>query len=81
MHVGYHWRWLRPTDYIQQDADLIERSSPIRRQLLGAIASGGDPLGADSDVAPSSQYWLTKNPEDVPLREWAEAQEAAALGN
>ena len=48
------------------------------------IAQGsaiGDPLGADSDVAPSSQYWLTKNPEDVPLREWAEAQEAAALGN
>lgn len=80
MHVGYHWRWLRPTDYIQQDPDLVERSSPIRRQLLGAIASGGDPLGADSDVAPSSQYWLTKNPEDVPLREWAESQQAAALG-
>ena len=41
MHVGYHWRWLRPTDYIQQDPDLVERSSPIRRQLLGAMATWG----------------------------------------
>ena len=40
----------------------------------------GDPLGEDSDVAPSSQYWQPKNPEDVPLREWAESQQAAALG-
>jgi ectoine hydroxylase len=75
MHVGYHYRWLRPTDYITQDPDLIERSSPIRKQLLGALASEGDPLGEASDVAPSSQYWLTKNPDDTPLRAWAEAQE------
>lgn len=73
-HMGYHWRWLRPTDYIEQDPELIERSSPIRRQLLGAMATGGDPLGAESDVAPSSQYWQPKNPDDVPLRAWAEAQ-------
>jgi len=74
VHVGYHYRWLRPTDYITQDEALVERSSPIRKQLLGALASGDDPLGEDSAVAPSSQYWLTKNPEDVPLRAWAEAQ-------
>ena len=71
VHVGYHYRWLRPTDYIQQDPELIARSSPIRQQLLGALPGGGDPLGEDSDVAPSSQYWLTKNPDDTPLREWA----------
>jgi len=75
MHIGYHYRWLRPTDYITQDVDLVERSSPIRKQLLGALASGGDPLGEDSSVAPSSQYWLTKNPDDTPLRAWADAQE------
>jgi ectoine hydroxylase len=75
MHVGYNYRWMRPTDYITQDPELIARSSPIRQQLLGALPGGGDPLGEDSDVAPSSQYWLTKNRDDTPLRIWAEAQE------
>ena len=74
MHVGYHYRWLRPTDYISQDQALIDRSSPIRKQLLGALATGGNPLGSTPDTHPSSQYWLTKNQDDVPLRAWAEAQ-------
>jgi ectoine hydroxylase-related dioxygenase (phytanoyl-CoA dioxygenase family) len=71
-YVGYHYRWLRPTDYIQQDPELIARSSPIRRQLLGALDSGGDPLGGDPFWEPSSRYWLIKNWEDVPLKAWAE---------
>ena len=74
MHVGYHYRWLRPTDYITQDQALIDRSSPIRKQLLGALPSGGHPLGSTPDIHPSSQYWLTKNQDDVPLRAWAESQ-------
>ena len=77
VHVGYHYRWLRPTDFIEQDPALIERCSPIRRQLLGALGTGGQPLGADPEVVPSSQYWPTKNADDVPLRAWAEA---AAVG-
>ncbi len=81
MHVGYHYRWLRPTDYISQDQALIERSSPIRKQLLGALASGGDPLGGDSAFHPSSQYWLTKNDDDVPLRAWAEARGVGREGH
>ena len=72
MHIGYHYRWLRPTDYVTQDQALVDRSTPIRKQLLGALASGGDPLGENSAIHPSSQYWLTKNDEDVPLRAWAE---------
>jgi ectoine hydroxylase-related dioxygenase (phytanoyl-CoA dioxygenase family) len=72
VYVGYHYRWLRPTDYIQQDPALIERSSPIRRQLLGALDSGSDPLGGDPFWEPSSRYWLIKNWEDVPLKAWAE---------
>ncbi len=71
-YVGYHYRWLRPTDYVQQDPELIARSSPIRRQLLGALATGGHPLGKDPDWEPSSQYWLTRNWDDVPLKAWAE---------
>ena len=74
MHIGYNYRWLRPTDYISQDPALIERSSPVRKQLLGALASGGNPLGSAPEITPSSQYWLTKNQDDVPLRAWSEAQ-------
>jgi len=74
MHVGYHYRWLRPTDYISQDQALIERSSPIRQQLLGALPGSGHPLGDSPEVHPSSQYWITKDPDDVPLRAWAAAQ-------
>ena len=73
VHVGYHYRWLRPTDYMQQDPELLQRCSPIRQQLLGALPSGRDPLGEKSDIEPSSQYWLTKNPDDVPLRAWTES--------
>jgi ectoine hydroxylase-related dioxygenase (phytanoyl-CoA dioxygenase family) len=71
-YVGYHYRWLRPTDYIQQDPELIARSSPIRRQLLGALDASSDPLGGDPFWEPSSRYWLIKNWEDVPLKAWAE---------
>ena len=76
MHVGYHYRWLRPTEFVEQDPDLIKRSSPVRRQLLGALAPGGDPMGPDPDFHPSSRYWLTENQDDVPLREWALARES-----
>ena len=75
MHVGYHYRWLRPADFIQQSPGLIAKSSPIRKQLLGALASKDNPLGASPEFQPHSQYWITKNPDDVPLRAWAEARE------
>ena len=73
MHVGYHYRWLRPTDFDVQDPGLIERSSPVRRQLLGALSPEGDPMGPDPDYHPASRYWLSDSPDDVPLREWAQA--------
>jgi ectoine hydroxylase len=74
MYYGYHYRWLRPTDYVQQDPALIARSSPIRRQLLGALATDDDPMGKDPDWEPSSQHWLPKNWDNVPLKQWAEEQ-------
>jgi ectoine hydroxylase len=70
-YVGYHYRWLRPTDYVTQDPALLARSSPIRRQLLGALDPAGDPLGTDPGWEPSSRYWLIKQDEDVPLKAWA----------
>ena len=75
MHVGYHYRWLRPADFIQQAPELIAKSSPIRKQLLGALAAGENPLGTSPDFQPHSQYWITKNSDDVPLKAWAEARE------
>ena len=74
MHMGYHYRWLRPTDYMQQEQELIAQSDPVRRQLLGALASGDDPMGAAPEFHPTSRYWLTENPDDVPLKGWAEEQ-------
>ena len=78
MHVGYHYRWLRPTDYIEQDPGLIARSSPVRRQLLGALATGSPPLGEAPEFYPASQHWITSNWDDVPLKAWAEEQAGAA---
>ena len=69
--MGYHYRWLRPTDYVAQDSELIARCSPVRRQLLGALAPESNPLGDDADFTPASQHWIVKNWEDVPLRQWA----------
>jgi len=78
VYVGYHYRWLRPTDYIQQDPELLARSSPIRRQLLGGLGPERDPLGGDPDWEPSSRYWLIKDWDDVPLKQWAEEQSGAS---
>ncbi len=74
IHVGYHYRWLRPTDYIEQDASLIARSSPIRRQLLGALGTETNPLGDESDFHPSSEYWIPRDWDNVPLKAWFEEQ-------
>ena len=73
-YVGYHYRWLRPTDYAEQDPALLARSSPIRRQLLGALATGGDPMAGSTDPEwePASQHWIPRDWADVPLKGWAE---------
>ncbi len=77
MHVGYHYRWLRPTDYIQQDPELLARCSPIRRQLLGALATDNHPLGEEPDFRPSSQYWIPGDWDDVPLKAWVEERSSS----
>ncbi len=76
MHVGYHYRWLRPTDYVRQDPELVAHSSPIRRQLLGELATGSDPLGDDPEFHPASAYWSPAgaSSDDVPLKAWADAR-------
>jgi hypothetical protein len=56
LFYGYSYRWLRPRDDMTV-AHLMDRSDPIRRQLLGASPSGG--YGTSSPTE-----------EDVPLRGW-----------
>ncbi len=80
-YVGYHYRWLRPTDYDHQDPALIARSSPIRRQLLGALGTERDPMAGSHDPAwePASQHWIPRNWDDVPLKAWAEERDKQTM--
>ncbi len=74
LYISYTPRWMRPSGYMNQDPDLIARSSPIRRQLLGAMGDGGNPLGSDPVAHPVSRYWFTEDEDSVPLKAWAEAR-------
>lgn len=72
LYVSYCPRWMRPSGYVDQDPELIARSSPIRRQLLGAMGDGSHRLGKDPADNPSSQYWFSDDWDSVPLKAWAE---------
>ena len=63
---------VRPSGHIEQDPELIARSSPVRRQLLGGLGDLSDPLGKDPASNPSSHYWFTDDWNSVPLKAWAE---------
>ncbi len=72
LYISYTPRWVRPSGYVEQDPELIARSSPIRRQLLGAIGDGSNLPGKDPIGNPSSQHWFTADWDSVPLKAWAE---------
>lgn len=74
LYISYAPRWIRPSGHIEQDPEVIARSAPIRRQLLGAMGDGSDRLGKDPINSPSSQYWFTDDWDSVPLKAWAEEQ-------
>jgi ectoine hydroxylase-related dioxygenase (phytanoyl-CoA dioxygenase family) len=56
LFFAYGYRWLRPDDYREMSVDILERVSPVRRQLLGATVT-------------ESGYYLP-TAADIPLREW-----------
>ena len=74
LYISYCPRWVRPSGYVEQDPDLVARSSPIRRQLLGAMGDGSHLLGKDPLEGPSSQHWFSDSWDSVPLRAWAMEQ-------
>ena len=59
---------------MEQDRDLVARSNPIRRQLLGAMGNLSHPLGPDPENHPDSQYWFAADWDNIPLKQWAEEQ-------
>ncbi len=56
LFLGYSYRWLRPLEYKLLPDALLERCSPVLRQLLG---DGRTEVG-----------WYQPQPGDVPLRSW-----------
>src|SRR5579871_2905277 len=54
LFYGYSYRWLRPMDFTTMPAELLEKCSPIQRQLLGDSKTG-------------LAFYLPQA-EDVPLR-------------
>jgi hypothetical protein len=56
LFYGYSYRWLKPRDDMTV-AHLMDRCSPVRRQLLGASPSGG-------------HGYTSPTEEDVPLKGW-----------
>jgi len=58
LFYGYSYRWLRPRDDMTIE-HYLDRSDPIRQQLLGVSHSGG-------------RGFTSPKPDDVPLRAWIE---------
>lgn len=51
LFFGYGYRWLRPMDHVTQPRELLDRVTPIRRQLLGDAATElGYYIPTDADV-------------------------------
>jgi len=72
LYFGYTHRWVRPSDYMHQPAELIERCNPIQKQLLGELGTGKDNyVGDDPGSQPVSRFWRPVE-EDIPLKAWAE---------
>ena len=74
LYISYAPRWIRPSGHVEQDPDLVSRSDPIRRQLLGAMGNLSHPLGPDPKNHPDSQYWFAADWDNIPLKQWAEEQ-------
>jgi hypothetical protein len=59
LFYGYSYRWLRPRDNMTV-AHYMDRSDPIRRQLLGA-SSGGLGYTSPSDEDVPLKFWLLEH--------------------
>lgn len=67
LFYGYGYRWIRPKDEMTIPDEVMERSDPIRRQLLGWSTSN------------NGRYSPTD--ADVPLREWLKEHRPGEAGD
>ena len=58
LFYGYGFRWIRPKDDMTIPQSLLDRSDPVRRQLLGDGTCGNG--------------YYSPTDEDVPLKVWLE---------
>ena len=71
LYFSYQPRWMRQTNVMDMHAtypELLERCSPIRRQLLGAMGDNSSPMPSPGVANHWACSW-----DQLPLREWAEA--------
>ena len=62
LFFGYGYRWIRPMDYVTMPTELLDRCSPLRRQLLGDTKTQlGYHLPHDEDV-PLRAIWKSRQP-------------------
>ena len=74
LYYGYHHRWVRPSDYMNQDPALIARCTPIQKQLLGELGTGDIHYSGDNPALPAAtRYWHPQE-GDVPLEAWMKEQ-------
>ena len=51
MHVGYHYRWLRPTEFVEQDPDLIDTKFARPAAVAGRFSSRRRSNGAGTGLS------------------------------
>ena len=74
LFVSYIPRWVRPSHRGNfstaghpdpaRNGPLLARSSPVRRQLLGAMGDGS--------ALEASQFWFPRDAAQLPLKQWAQ---------
>jgi len=64
---GYGYRWLRTKDEMTIPPDVIERSDPIRRQLLGTTTSENNRFGPTGVADAPLCEWLDNHQVEAPI--------------
>jgi ectoine hydroxylase len=52
MHVIYSPPWLEPSDRLQNSQEFLQRTTPLRRALMGEFSRPDAPYGAGYETPP-----------------------------
>ena len=69
IYIGYCWRYLKSIDFVEQPKELLDKGTPIQRQLLGDASS---PLAyfLPSQTDTPLADWMRNSPASTPLSEY-----------